>query len=1258
MKESECARAEQGIMTTFLLASRLLVVFMALCAVGVAHAQITPADLAHRDLHLNTVLVAGGQPQCVIISSTRQPAYAAIAASVQQRLQELSNSTVPIVDAATVTTDDLLAKTNAIVLGNLATSPFVEDLYWQWYTITDLWYPGKGGHEVRTLHDPYATGHNVILIGGSDDAGVKESADVFCRLLQPGEPLQVGRLMDLKLGEGCLPPKPQNFTDWVDWRWRIFRDVQGAPVGHTLASKIGLIYYYSGEEQAAQRFRKLALETDQLSKSNHYNAHMNALVWDLIEESPVFSDADRQQITAKLLEHVRGPDSAGHIETLAEYDKNPWLLDRHSSMMAICALTESRYLNKYWPSPEWARNLEVVRKYFDRQMVTAKGDSDLGGRGIYTYLECALIPALLLRDHRFIDSGALRQWGELCLMHCDNTGQMPQSGQSGFLSYPAFALPITAALLHDGSFLATMPRREEAEKIANTSVTPTSFMTGQAWSIGLQPQPMAKMIGVYHLPLTQWEWEVRGKAVPIEKTFDKLTMRTGFERDDQYLLLDGLHGGPVGKPWPDVNAIVAFGQNGRILIDNTGAGESPVQHNVVTVARDGLREETDTVASLEATANLPHFGYSHSRVNKYVFSSWDRHIFWRKGGWFVVMDRLVADGPGKYGFECQWQTVGQPKLDGSDYTSSVWEWAKDNAPHDVLNIKSAEHLPLRYTHETMGVEGGVIETDRWNTYTKEQGMNRVRQVAARTMQQGDEQVFTNLIYVGGDRTKASYAIVKLGPTVAALTGDETAFLGTDQFQREGLSVRGAAYCISPSSVAVVQGASFEGLGMSLQAAVPCNFEIETSTGRVTCEATVPTTVTIGGQKHECPVGVSSFDTRPVSPAQRAALTSQIEQVASQASAPKPEAGPAPPALAPAWTHDLASPVTAVYAADGAVLAGLEDGRVVCLDTSGNEQWTFKAEKAVHAVATAKLAAGPVVLAGSDDQNVYALNAQTGQLLWKHQCQMARDMAGWTTGQEAKAQAILPADLDGDGAVEIICGTGGGAVETLTETGQVKWFTPIYYGVPDRLAVVPMPDGAKSLLVSCGLKSYQSMTRRLDAQGKIVDENAMYRQRGADMSPAPGLLVSDLEGDGKPEAIVGRGGAYAELAVYDAAANGKPRWQHLLADNVTCLATADLTGDGVADIIAASPSSWVTAFDSDGHPLWATAMPHEVRALVAAPSGLLVACGDGATYAVSPTGEVTRRYVHRGIPSTRFAVSGQEHLIGDAAGTLTAFAPAP
>ncbi len=1205
------------------------------------------SKLPRRDYHIDTALVEGGEPRATIVTSTRRPAYAGIAERVRAAVHALSGVSLAVVDAGEVSAEGVLAESNAIVLGNLVTSSFVERLYWEWHALLDLWYPGPGGHVARTLHNPYGTGRNVILLGGSDDDGVATAADAFCDRLEAGDPLTVGRLMDIRLGEGHEMPVD---GEWVHPNLRIFRPDAAPQMGYTELSRLGLTYHYGGDEEVAKQFRERALGGNELIHADHYTAHMNGIVWDLIEESPVFSDADREAITQKLLEHAQGPDGSGGIGRLLSYSERPHLLDRHASMQAICTLIESRYFGKHWPSEEWERNLAAVRKYFDRQMTTGKGDSDLGGRGIYSYLECAIIPALLLGDQRFIDSGALRAYGELALMHCDNTGYMPDTGQSEHNSYPTYTLQKCAALLGDGGFLATAHLRERAERASGHSTITMEFTPGQTWATGIQPEPMEKMIGVYRLPLTEWEHEARGQAVPIEKSFDKLTMREGFGVDDQYLLLDGLHGGPPGKPYPDVNSIASFTQNGRIFLVSGIGGQNATNHNVVTVCRDGFGGTAGLVASLEATADLPSFGYSHSRAEDYYFSEWDRHILWRKGKWFVVLDRLKVTDDGEYSLECQWRTTGDPEIRGSDYAASVGDVADTGAPRDVLNVRNAERLPVRFSKQRMGIFGPP-ETDRWERYWAGDWVNRVRQLVQRDMRAGDEQLFTNLVYVGGDRTEAEYGLVSLGDGVSALTGDETAYVGVGggPFERPGLRIRAEAFVASSDSIAIVNGIEVEVLGQRVLSSAPCNMELSLTDGAVTVEASIPVEVSVNDETTALDAGVHEMSMAPTPRKRRQALAKRIRTEADGATSRPPAMDAARPSepLAATWQVDLGAEVTALAPGGAAtdVVVGLADGRVVGLTGEGQVKWRFQAQDAVRALDTAALGGKAAVLVGSDDEHVYAV-AESGEEIWRYRCALAPGhYSWWTTDLKAKVQTILAHDIDGDGLTEIICGTGGGCIETLDEEGQRRWLTRIDWGTPDRLAVVEMGDGSKTVLSQNSRNSSQSTTWRLQPDGAITASNALTNDRGGwDMTAAPSLMVADLNGDGSQEAVVGRSGAYNEIALYDAV-SGERKWTHTLGDSADCLASVD------GEVVVGSRSGWLCAFDLTGRQLWATQMPHEVITVQARGDGLFVACGDNGVYWVGKDGRVGGAYRLLGEPAWQSVRIGSGVVVADATGRV-------
>ncbi|NLF17792.1 MAG: PQQ-binding-like beta-propeller repeat protein [Lentisphaerae bacterium] len=1184
---------------------------VALCGAGTAGAAETAGGsaapetaLGPRDYHLETALVEDGQARVTIVSSTARPAYAAIAEGLARRLREASGAAVPIVDAAAVTTDDLLRERHAIVLGNLATSPFVADLYWQWYTITDLWYPGPGGYELRTLHDPYGTGRNVIFLGGSDDDGVAAAAAALSARLTPGRTVTIGRLMDIHLGPGHTPPVEGQYSDP---RLRIFhetlehRTIHECPLGYSDASLAGLRYYYNGDEAALKRFREVALGKDFLSDGYHYYSHMHPVIWDLIEESPFFSDADRQAITARLLTYARGPDGsggrAGLLGDAALHAASKKLLDRHMAMRANCVLTHSRYFGKYWPAAEWTENTDAARQYFDRLMTSAKGWRDEGN--MHTYLECPLMAALLLRDRRIVDSGALRHYAELILMFCNNTGAMTTFGGQ----YPG-VLRAAAALLNEPGLLATLPRNEEADRAAGKFPLPYGFMAGQAWDIGLQPEPMATMIGVYHRPATRWEWEHYAGGFPPEKALDKLCMRSGFGRLDQYLLLDGISVGG-GKPNPNRNAILAFGDHGRTQL--LGGAKS------VVVSRQGLGADEGNLSSLEGLADLPGFGYSHSRAADHPFSSWDRHIFWRKGAWFVVLDAVTASGAGQHSVACNWTPLGSLRTDDEGVTCS-----RDEAPDpSTLVIRNAE--PLRR------VRVG----------------NTVQFAECRDLAAGERVTATTLLYTYPGTATRHYAIAKTGPVGAVLSGDEEALLGLlpeGKGAVAGLTLAAAAYCLSPSTLALVDATLVRGGGIELTATAPCQVEIEVGTGAVAVVCAEAVQVRLNGRDESLAAGRHRLQAAALGAAFVDGLRSAI---AAAVAAPRPSPAAVVPAglpeIAVAWEAPAPAGGYAAYHygdvdGDGRteLLLGLKDGRVLCLDDVGKTLWEHAAGGPVRALASAVLPTGPAILVGGDDETVTALDAGNRRVLWQHRCYVSEERyqaaPWWMMGYKAPVLSLFTADLDGDGQAEILCGTGGGFIECLKPDGSLAWKREFFWGLPNLFAVAPGPDGARHLLVDAANSASGSWTWRLDARGEPLSKNVFETGRGSwDSTVVTSSALADMDGQGAWMAAIGRGGAFNEIALYDAR-TGQRRWLQPMADRITCVATVDLDGDGTREVVAGSTSAWLCAFGLDGQVRWARQMPNAILAVTPVADGVVTQCADGCIYRLDRAGEVTA--VHR------------------------------
>ena len=276
---------------------------------------VSPVYTKLKDLHLTTELVKAGKTNATIIVPA-SGLYDKQAAIIRQAIKKLTGATLPIaIDNSAEAAVPVVG--NLIVLGNRSTNQAIGKLYNCYYTLLDLRYPGNGGYVVRTLHNPFGNGRNVVFVGGSDTAGVEAAAGVFVRELSKTKAgkgyLAIGRLAETKLGKGIVVPKDlRKFETWEASRSYGSKGYFG---WNTLSKRMAM-YYMTGDEFHAREFLRLAFpdakarkeiaEIDKeliedkdrpLSGPCHYGAHLMVLFWDLIEESPVFTNEERLRVT-------------------------------------------------------------------------------------------------------------------------------------------------------------------------------------------------------------------------------------------------------------------------------------------------------------------------------------------------------------------------------------------------------------------------------------------------------------------------------------------------------------------------------------------------------------------------------------------------------------------------------------------------------------------------------------------------------------------------------------------------------------------------------------------------------------------------------------------------------------------------------------------------------------------------------------------------------------------------------------------------
>ena len=1205
-----------------------------------------------RKLCVETPIAAAGGPQTAIVAG-EDPAVRRAAEVLREAIRATSGTSLPIVDHERWMAGEHTAR-HAIAVGNMLQNKLSERLYCLWYTFEDAWYPGVGGWVVRSVHDPWGTGRNVLVLAGSDAAGTEAAVKAFVDMLPPGPEPCIGHTIKVEMApaveEGVRRAVGRPGVDYA--RQALPRRSQRSLMSS--AARAGMSYARSGDPERARMMLVYLLEhkrRPELGHDTHMELWKTIRAWDSVEECPAVTAEERLEVANYLLYVLRSPEGVFNSMFVGSLGRSV-VRHNHHMLAAMDAYYGGQYFAKYHDLAEAKEWLAKARFCFASQELQDKGQDESGNYEGSTALRPLLPYAYTEPGYQFLPSRTAKRFLDRCCVAIDNRFSSSGHGDCWDVNcFPPLALAIGAWYYRDGGYQYILEGRHRTrpQEADAMQIQPPFRMDGV-----LKPVRPLRFEGVTVSPLNQGHYDLYHGGgdlawnVGCADTFDKISFRTRFDPDAQYLLLDGIACGSHGHR--DANCLIRFTDNDRVWLVDDSYTEGPFlsDHNGVLVTRDGVAGPMPACSRLDLAAEFADTGLTRTTLPDHSGVDWERNILWLKERCFIVLDRMKAVKPGTYAFRCLWRTLGTSGLVGDRLVTRQDETTPER--------KDAMHLVFGHDVRATVTEEQEDFGSRWRGKYEHAKpvVNLHSQDVSYELAQGGEFTFANLVYATNAAEPRNLDLTKLDERSVYMAGDEAmlAAIGDGGYSIGG--VRADADLLLIRDTALVAG-RVRSLMVDSTTILRCpsgvSVSLDLKARTLAVRTDKPVRVVIAGQTRELAPGLAELALPNVT---RASFEPELAEAARRAGSARPADTGEPAARSTAnvdvaWESRCGSPVGAMVADGERIACGADDGTAVLLDGQGKQLWRAKVEGRMNAVAAGDLdgdGRGELVFA-SEDAHVYAFSTG-GKELWRFTCPPYPKRGG----KRGQARDVHVADLDGDGKAEVIVGANNIELHVLTHEGkELRSFhgsdpkmTFGNFATADldgdgRQTILAFPasgsfgyglrfelDGPTERFTTDGWPSHIRDRTQVDLDGDgtldfacATNRGSVYyllhvdkelRNRKVFSIGCAVTAMAPIRREGSPGLVV-LGTEASYLHVLDG--EGKPAWKHSTGSPVTCVEVARRPAGQLVAVGTAEGS--VLFFDEGGQPAGRFSGPARVTAMVAMGEVVVVGAADGTVRAL-------------------------------------------
>lgn len=832
-------------MTPFLIPGFVLGLILGLGVTGWAAENDMPTSITTLKARVpDTLITEKGTPMAEILVPDAKE-YRKLGEQVRDTIRKATGAETPVrADSEFAAGYGVLSRTpekNLIVLGNIEASNLIALLYARKQCCEDAIYPGEGGYVIRTIHDPWGNGSNVIILGGSNFRGVADAVAAFCASVPGGPTAKYPGALQTKFSDAFIKRFPElrnnpsnaYIAEQLTAGDKSFR----AGVHCGLFPQVcgaGFSYLRSGNAGYARLFRDMLFLAYDL-----YNQDLGTYggpwgmdadfrfmdliaMWDVVEESPALTDEDRLKITNIILEYIHYWESYWSIRPVL----TPGLRNNHTTFTSLGFMFAADYFGKYYKLPQAEHWMAMADGCFQSQAKSFKPQEDSNSYQWIT-LNHMMQYSLARPDPGYITSGNARIGADLAIMTMDNLGYQVSFGDVGAFhggNVEMYVWRPLAAMERDGRYIWAYRKGYE--------VRPQAGMN--AYHSSVEPKEPRDLLGVRWLPTDPMFFKhFNGKGVvPQERTFEKISFRTSFDPGKPYMLLDGISG--CGHGHSDGNSVLRLTDKGRIWIgDCDYIKAQPKFHNMISVFRDGQSFGLPAFSEREIVADLDRVAFSRTTTPGCAGTDWTRNVLWGKGSTFVFIDEVEAKVDDEFSIRCFWQTLGVPKLDGNAFT------VEQSGP--TCTIRNLDGARLRTWDDP-------VTGKNWSAYKHADPLIRVlQQVRTARLKASERVLFLNVVSTQ-DTGKSPTPAERVSSSAVLLgSGRDRSLVGVrtgDSAIAAGVSTDGGPYWLNRKYIAVGRMTRLSVGGQALLAAdKPLSAELSAGS-RIAIDAEESATVSV------------------------------------------------------------------------------------------------------------------------------------------------------------------------------------------------------------------------------------------------------------------------------------------------------------------------------------------------------------------------------------------------------------------------------